>query len=513
MKLKTAGVILAVASVAAACSSPPEADDPPRQEDPEDSTPAPDATVGIDPELVDFYTQELNWSACEGGFECATLTVPLDYSDPGGDSIDLAIVRLPADDPQGSLIVNPGGPGASGVDYARAATAVATDNVLNRFNLVGFDPRGVAQSTPIDCIDDATLDEYVNVDGTPDDAAEVTELQDQIEIYTSGCETNSGDMLPHLGTENVARDLDILRAALGDSELTYLGKSYGTFIGSVYADLFPDRVGRMVLDGAVDPALASDEYALGQAEGFERALDGFISWCVDEACSLGADEGAVRQAIIDLFEQADAEPLPTSDEDRPLTEALAFFGAIVPFYWPAGQSYPIVLEALERAINDNDGDGLLELADLYLERNSDGSYNSNSFEVFSAVSCIDHPESTTPEDVEAKIPRYETVSPVFGRVLAWGGLTCGAWPVESAVTPAPIAAEGADPILVVGTTGDPATPYAWAESLADQLSSGVLLTYDGTGHTAYRTGNSCIDQAVDLYLLSGTTPDEGTTCS
>lgn len=514
VRTSSAGIALAAAVSIAGCSSPPDVEDPPPVEEPNDSTPAPDATLGVDEELVPFYTQELEWSPCGGEFQCATLTVPLDYDDPAGESIELAVLRSPAegDEPLGSLVVNPGGPGGSGVNYARAAQSVASDQVRQRFDIVGFDPRGVGESEPVDCIDDAQLDEFVEVDGTPDSPDEVTELQDQISEYVEGCETNAGDLLPHLGTENVARDLDVLRSALGDSKLNYLGKSYGTYLGAVYADLFPQRAGRLVLDGAVDPALSAEQYARGQADGFEQALNGFISWCVDQNCSLGDDEDAVRQAISDLLDAADAEPLPTDDSERPLTESLAFYGLVIPFYWPAAEAYPTALEALERAINLGDGSGLLELADLYLERGSDGSYAGNAFEVFYAISCLDHPESTTPADAETMAVEFSTSAPVFGPSLAWGGLTCAQWPVESEATPAPIPAPGAPPILVVGTTKDPATPYPWAQALAEQLSSGVLLTYEGTGHTAYRSGSVCVDQAIDDYLLTGSPPQRATVC-
>lgn len=513
MRLSSAGVTLAVGVLIAACSSPPDVEDPLPQDEPVDSTPAPDATLGVQDELAPYYTQALDWSAC-GDFQCTTLTVPLDYDAPDDETIDLSVLRSPAEgaDPQGSLIVNPGGPGGSGVDYARAAKSVASDQVRAEFDLVGFDPRGVGESAPVECVDDTQLDDFVEVDATPDDPAEVDDLQEEITTYIDGCETNSGDLLPHLGTENVARDLDILRAALGDSKLNYLGKSYGTYIGAMYADQFPDRTGRLVLDGAVNPALSAEEYALGQAQGFDQALDSFISWCVEQSCNLGDDEDDVRRAVIDFLARADSDPLPTNDDERPLSEALAFYGLVVPFYWPASEAYPTLLDALEQAIVDEDGSALLTLADLYLERDSDGSYTGNAFEVFFAVSCLDHPESTTPEEAEALAVEFSDTAPVFGASLAWGGLTCAQWPVESDTTPTALTATGAAPIMVIGTTGDPATPYPWAQALAEQLDSGVLLSYEGTGHTAYRSGSDCVDQAVDSYLITGTMPEDGTTC-
>ena len=515
MRRRTLAVVIAATAVVAACSSP--ASDLADQQSPErlESTPAPDATVGIEPGLADFYTQTLSWSSCGGDFQCSTLTVPLDYADPDGETIELSVLRSPAtsDDPVGSLLVNPGGPGGSAVEYARAARSVATEKVLERYDIVGVDPRGVGESTPIDCVDDAELDDYLSVDPSPDDDDEIAALQAAIEEFNEGCVQTSGDLLPHIGTPDVARDMDVLRAALGDEKLTYLGKSYGTFLGAVYADLFPERVGRLVLDGAIDPALSGDAVALGQAQGFEQALDSFLTWCVDEGCSIGEDKDSAREALATLIDRVDSEPLDTGDDERPLNQSLAMYGVILPLYLSADEGYPTLDTALDLAINEDDGSLLLTLADLYLDRSSDGVYNGNQNEVITAVNCFDRPESITVEQAEAKLPEYEAASPMFGSFLAWGGLACSSWPVPSTSAPAPIAATGAAPILVVGTTGDPATPYPWAQALAEQLESGVLLTYEGSVHTAYLSGSSCIDEAVDAYLLDGTVPDEGLTCT
>lgn len=506
MKRQVVTALVAVGALLGGCSSGGNPVDPPRVDPPDDSTPAPDATVGIEPDLADFYTQTLKWSSCGGEFQCTTLEVPLDYADPDGDTIDLSVLRSPAEDPEGSLIVNPGGPGASGVDYARAARSLATDAVREHYDIVGFDPRGVGESNPVDCLDDEQLDAFTAAEATPDDDEEVAELQGDVEEFAAGCESRSGALLPHLSTENAARDMDVLRAALGDSKLTYLGKSYGTYLGAIYADLFPSRVGRMVLDGAIDPSLSAKEFALGQAAGFQRAWDGFVRWCVDDGCPLGDDEDEVQATVSAFLSDLDEEPLQTGDDSRPLTESLAFYGMVVPFYSPASEAYPTVRDALDQAINDDSGAGLLALADLYLSRNGDGTYTGNSNEVFAAVNCLDRPESPTIEQVSSGLSDYEEASPVFGPFMAWGALTCAAWPVKSSAVPGPLDATGADPILVIGTTGDPATPYPWAEALADQLSSGELLTYDGTGHTAYRSGSECVDEFVDAYLVEGELP-------
>nr|WP_246221027.1 alpha/beta hydrolase [Phytoactinopolyspora mesophila] len=428
------------------------------------------------------------------------------------------MLRVPAtgEDPAGSLIVNPGGPGASGIEYARNArneNVVASDRLRERYDVVGFDPRGVGSSTPIDCLDDEDLDVFVSEQASAEDDEALAELEETIEEFTAACEARSGDLLAHIDTANVARDMDVMRAALGDEKLHYLGKSYGTFIGAVYADLFPERAGRLVLDGAVDPALEAEEVALGQAEGFERSLDAFLEWCLDQDCAIGDSEDEAREALDQLMADAETEPVPTNDPQRPLTAALAFYGIILPLYLPAEEGYPVLERALDNAINDENGSDLLQLADFYLARNPDGVYDGNQNEAIIAVNCLDRPSTTTPEEARATAQEFEDLSPTFGRFMAWAGLTCVDWPAESDFDPAQLSATGADPILVIGTTGDPATPYRWAESLSEQLESGVLLTYEAFVHTAYLSGNSCIDSAVDAYLLDGTVPDEGRVCS
>lgn len=541
MTLRALAGLAALAVLAAAgCSAEPERDGQ-RADVPDQSTPAADATVGVDPELASFYTQTLEWNDCGEGYQCSTATVPVDYADPGGESLELALLRAPAtgDNRIGSLLVNPGGPGASGVEYAQLAGSVVTDQVRERYDIVGFDPRGVGQSTPVDCVDDAELDEYLAADATPDDEAEIADLEAATQDLAAGCAARSGDLVPHIGTADVARDLDVLRAALGDEKLNYLGKSYGTFIGALYADQFPVRVGRLVLDGAIDPTLSGDDMGLGQARGFERALSAFLTWCFDQDdCALGSSDDEARATLAGLLQRADEEPLVTDDENRPLTEALAFYGIILPLYLSADEGYEPLNEALDLALAEDDGTLLMTFADLYLERNTDGTYNGNANEVISLVNCLDHPEEATEEQAVAGLAEFTAVSQVFGPFLAWGGFGCtvladglaeagvddsgdsgdaGDDPTATPTgTPSPhpsVSAPGADPILVVGTTGDPATPYEWAQSLVEQLSSGVLLTYDSTVHTAYLAGSDCIDDAVDAYLLAGTVPDDGTSCS
>lgn len=508
-------VMLAAALATTSCSATNDPEDPPQQEMPPESTPVPDATEGVAPGLEDFYTQTLQWDDCGEQYQCSTMTVPLDYDEPDGDTVELALLRSPATsaEPVGSLLVNPGGPGASGTDFARNTPAVATEQIHARYDIVGFDPRGVGDSTPVECLDDEELDELMSTQVTAEDDDGLAQLEESMDGFVEACAANSSDLLPHVGTADVARDLDVMRAVLGDEKLNYLGKSYGTFIGAFYAELFPERVGRMVLDGAMDPSLGPEQVALAQAEGFERALTAFLDWCLNDDCPLGDDEQAARATLDQLITGLEDEPLPTNDERRPLTAALAFYGIILPLYITPEEGYPLLSRALDDAVNSDDGSTLLQLADLYLQRNPDGTYDGNQNEAIVAVNCLDRPGSVTVEEVRETVPEFEAASPIFGQFMAWGGLACADWPAEAEEDPSEISGTGAAPILVVGTTGDPATPYEWSEALAEQLDSGALLTYDGFVHTAYRKGSDCLDQAVDHYLLSGNVPDEGTVCS
>lgn len=466
-----------------------------------------------DPSLAAFYDQDLQWADCSGGFQCSQLTVPLDYAAPQGATISLAVVRLrtaaTGDDRLGSLVLNPGGPGASGVEYARAAENVTSDAVRNHFDVVGFDPRGVGTSAPLQCLPASAIDRFLATDPTPDDPSEVAALGEQTTALGAGCAA-AGELAAHVDTRSAARDMDVLRAALGDDKLNYLGKSYGTYLGDWYAELFPQRVGRFVLDGVLDPALSSVQVNEGQAAGFEVALRSYVQGCQDgDDCPLtgSVDDGVAQvRAFLDAL---DAKPLPTSSK-RDLVQGLGYLGVAYPLY--AESLWPQLSAALKSAFA-GDGTALLTLADAYAHRGANGAYLDNSSTVIYAVNCLDRDDAETLPQVEATAAQFAATSPTFGPFLAWGGLACTNWPIAPVGEARPLHAEGAGPILVVGTTRDPATPYRWAQNVAGELSSGRLLTYDGDGHTAYGMGSKCIDAAVDTYVVSGVQPDEGTTCS
>ncbi|MGW2130394.1 alpha/beta hydrolase [Streptomyces coelicoflavus] len=481
-------------------------------------TPLPKATPA---ELSPYYGQKLAWRDCGvPGFQCATMKAPLDYAEPADGDVRLAVARKKATGPGkrlGSLLVNPGGPGGSAIGYLQQYAGIGYPaKVRAQYDMVAVDPRGVARSEPVECLDGRAMDAYTQTDVTPDDAGETDELVDAYKEFAEGCGADAPKLLRHVSTVEAARDMDVLRAVLGDEKLTYVGASYGTFLGATYAGLFPDRTGRLVLDGAMDPSLPARRLNLEQTAGFETAFQSFAKDCVRQPdCPLGDKDTTPDQVgknLKSFFDDLDAKPLPAGDADgRKLTESLATTGVIAAMYDEG--AWQQLRESLTSAIKEKDGAGLLILSDSYYEREADGGYSNLMF-ANAAVNCLDLPAAfTSPDEVRAALPDFEKASPVFGEGLAWSSLNCTYWPVKPTGEPHRIEAAGATPIVVVGTTRDPATPYRWAEALSDQLSSGRLLTYEGDGHTAYGRGSSCIDAAINTYLLTGTAPKDGTRCS
>jgi pimeloyl-ACP methyl ester carboxylesterase len=459
-----------------------------------------------------YYSQRLGWSGCGGGFQCARLSVPLDYAKPDGEQIKIGVTRLAATGKRiGSILVNPGGPGASGIDFAKTATSILSAGVRARFDVVGFDPRGVGSSAPVSCLTAPQLDHYIGLDATPDSPAEVKDLEQGARGFAEGCEAKSARLLPHIGTADAARDMDVLRAALGDAGLTYLGKSYGTYLGAVYANLFPKKVRALVLDGALDPSLSPFQTNEAQGRGFEVAFKAFVQDCFkDAACpftSRKTDE-ALKE-FTDLLRRTDRQPLrSTLGDGRQVDESWTLLGVATPLY--DRQSWPALRQALGQAFK-GDGTTLLRIADLLVDRRPDGTY-SNQTEANTAINCVDHSYPTAVSSYAKAADKAATEAPHFGAYIMWGSLPCAFWPVKTTTPNKPLHAAGAPPIVVVGTERDPATPYEWAQALSSELKSGVLISYDGDGHTAYDTGSTCVDRLVDRYLISLNPPADGTRC-
>jgi pimeloyl-ACP methyl ester carboxylesterase len=489
-----------------ACGSGPGEEEAPPPVDPQR------AAAGAPPQLRGYYTQRLQWSDCGEDYQCAQLRVPLNYERPGDGDIELAVTRRPAgrrDRRIGSLVMNPGGPGGSGVEYARAADGQLTDGLRERFDQVGFDPRGVVNSSPMDCVDDRELDAYLSLDNSPDTPAEEQTFEGATRRFVAGCKARSAKVLPYLSTRVGARDMDVLRAVLGDEQLYYLGKSYGALLGTRYAEQFPRRVGRMVLDGVLDPNRSAIQNTREQAAGFTLELREFVADCARQPdCPLGRDpEGGIRR-IEDLLASLDRTPMATG-QDRVLSQALGVLGLITPLY--DRTSWRSMRAALAEAFRGNGGP-LLAFADASTQRQPGGRYSGNRNEVIYAVNCLDWQDVKSARQVKQLTPSMRRASPQFGVAFSWGSLICAHWPAGPPEKPREVRAPGTQPILVIGTLHDPATPYPWAQSLAAQLDSGVLLTFDSGGHTAYQSGSDCIDAAVDRYLLDGQPPPEGTRC-
>lgn len=483
----------------------------------------------VPPGLEKYYGQELSWGPCasyattsadqmafrNGGLECARVTVPVDYAEPAGKTLSFGLLRKRASDPAqriGSLLVNPGGPGASGMSSAAGlAATIGTSDLGRRFDLVGFDPRGIASSKPqVRCLtgperDAERLDS--DVDTSPQGIAE-TESENQ--EYTAKCAQRTGvDLLSNLGTREVVKDMDVIRSVLGDKRLTYLGYSYGTRIGSEYAEEFPRNVRAMVLDGAIDPGQGVVSAMVSQAEGFQRAFNDFAKWCADrQRCALGPDPNravtAFQQLTRPLVEQ------PVEVDGRKLSYSDATTAAIQALYAP--QLWQQLNTGLQQ-LAMGDGRLLLALADLYFGREPDGMYSTVT-DAFDAVRCVDDQRVTNSAEIREADRRYREVAPFLddGRPPSRAKDACAFWPVPVTGEPNQPTVNGLPPILVVSTTGDPATPYAAGAELAAALR-GRLLTFEGTQHTVFLQGNPCVDSAGIEYLLEGKLPGEGTRCS
>lgn len=465
-------------------------------------SPAPDG-------LERYYQQELRWRTC-GQNLCTWITVPVDYAHPGGETLRLRAMLVEASGGQGTrtLFVNPGGPGAPATDFAVRLAGVVGTQVASMYDIVGVDPRGVGQSAPLTCLSDADFDAFIDVDPTPDNPAEVRAYERSTATLGTACQERSGKLADHVSTAEAARDMDIARALLGRAKLDWFGASYGTDLGATYATLFPDRVGRMVLDGAVDPSLDAFEAAMAQAVGFNRALEAFIAECVDSKdCPLGHDHATAITRLRDLLADLDAHPLRVGD--RELTEGRAIFGLALPLYDRG--LWDLLTAALDTALA-GDGEPLLRLSDLYFSRDATGDFTDNSGQVIFAVGCLDADDRPTEKQVRAQLSRFAKASPVFGDFLGWAPLGCTGWPTLSKTPQPAIDATGAPPILVLGTTRDPATPYESAVALAKQLRVGVLISRDGDGHTAYISGNPCITTTVDAFLTAGLVPQTDPRC-
>ncbi|MGI3781462.1 MAG: alpha/beta hydrolase [Janthinobacterium lividum] len=476
---------------------------------PPDGRPLEEVPAVVAPGIVDppagsglarYTAQRLDWSRCTRRVECATVAAPLDWSAPDARALTLVAgrIRATASPRLGSLFINPGGPGGSGLGLLSGFPTQG----LEHWDLVSWDPRGVGRSTPVRCSSDAGLDRLLALDGSPDDAAEASALNTAVEGFGRDCLAGSGVLLEHISTADTVRDLDLLRGLVGDARLHYLGFSYGTQIGAQYADTFPEHTGAMVLDGAVD---LGDDSGVDQIQGFERALGHFATWCAQQRCALGTDRTAVLATVERVLTDLDAHPLPGTGA-RPLTQQLGVSGVVTPLY-DGVPGWPRLLDALDQATRGQ-GAGLLALADAGNERDPDGHYGSVAT-AFPAIRCRDsQAESVAAADRRAAslVPEAPVLGPFNG-----ADVYCPLWPVPPAPKVGRLHRVGDRPVVVVGTTGDPATPYEYAVDMARELDSAVLVTREGEGHTAYGS-SACVRQIVQAYLNDDRVPAAGIRC-
>jgi pimeloyl-ACP methyl ester carboxylesterase len=446
-------------------------------------------------------------------YSCATVSVPRSWTDAGsGETYGISLLRIRSKNQQnriGSLLVNPGGPGASGIDTAVILSfgerfGGLPAEITDRFDIIGFDPRGVGRSDAVKCVDPADQDASF---GAPPDPVNQPQFDAIVELnrkIAAGCKTKYGDQLPLFSTEQAAKDMDAIRIAIADDKLTYLGFSYGTLLGATYAQLFPDNVRAMVLDGAVDPRQTLVEGSEAQAKGFERAFTNFTNWCTQNAgkCPIAPD---ARKAVTTAIAAAGANPVPYSD-GRAATPGWIFMAMVSSLYSEVG--WPLLATSIAGLAQGN-AKGVFTLADQYTKRREDGTY-TNMFDANTVVNCADNQQVPTVEQVRRLQGEWRKKYPMFGTALAVGMLPCVLWQGERDPYPTG-AATGAPPVLVVGTTGDPATPYENTADLASMLGVGRVLTWEGEGHTAYPS-TPCIVRAVDDYLIDLQVPQEGLRC-
>ena len=467
--------------------------------------------------LKTFYTQSVNWKDCGEELKCATIKVPIDYSKPATGSINLSLNYLASTGKAdlGWLLENPGGPGGSGIDFvASKSEQVASPAVRKRYNIVGFDPRGVQRSAPIKCLSPKATDEFLygTTPGAPGSAVEMAAQRKAMKAFINACVKNSGKIFGFVDTVSAARDMDVIRAVLGETKLNFMGFSYGTFLGTTYASVFPQRVGRFVLDGAIDPTVSDEDQSANQLKAFDQALRNYLDNClkVDKKCPFTGSVEASMTRITKWYKQLETKSLPTTLSGRKLTIAGGITGLIMTLY--SDDYWQYTTTAFTNAFA-GDGTLFLQLADFYNDRDANGTYGSNQLEANLAVSCLDGRSNASAAAMKAQNAKLQKMSPFFGRYWLNGALGCEQWPYKIAAKPKSYAATGSAPIIVVGTTGDPATPYWQAQNLANKiLDNAQLVTFNGEGHTAYGRSNECIVKNIDAYLIDGTVPSSDPDC-
>ncbi len=464
--------------------------------------------------LAPYLGQEVQWSDCGAGAECATVMAPLDWDNPGvGEDVSLAVSRHSATGQAlGSLFVNPGGPGASGYEFVLDSVDFAVSEVLREsFDVIGWDPRGVNFSSPVSCAaTDAELDYFFfgELEAQPDTPEWDAELLAESIRFGQECQANTGELLEFVDTLSTVRDLDLLRHLVGDEQLNYLGYSYGTLIGALYIDTFPEKVGRMVLDGPVDPGASQFDLVVNQHRGFEEALEAYLVECdLTNSCPFAGSLEQRLRGVSDLYDELEQNPLRHAD-GRLIDDGMLRTAMVTTLY--AQSSWPFLTRMFDE-LQEGVTDTAIFLVDFYYDREG-GVYQNNSMEAFIAINCLDYPVESDPAVLEAQADQLREAAPYTARPSGDGDLVCMNWPYPPKLNKGPVRGEEANPVVILGTTGDPATPYNWSVSLNEQLENSVLLTLVGEGHLAYDERVTCINDPVDTYFVTGDLPEDGITC-
>ena len=458
--------------------------------------------------LEKFYSQELNWQECYEDFECSSFKVPVNYQEINDRTFTLEVLRHRATKPAariGSIVVNPGGPGGSATDYAYNARSIVSDEINQKFDIVGFDPRGVNESEPIRCLSNQEEDAFLEAGTTRADKLEIRALVGISKNFAVKCADAAGEKLGHYSTYEAAKDLDILRELLGDMKLNYLGKSYGTYLGTIYAALFPKKVGRLVLDGAVAPEITLRDQGLAQAIGFDGALKNYLN----------SQDQFKLSDIERMLEKAKSEPMRLigkTDEERTATQSL-IITAIAQSLYNSVTGWRELTEALNLAINKNNPKLIFKLSDRYNDRDESGNYYSNQTDISIMITCLDWREERTVADMAEDQEVFRESSSVFGPYLSFSTLPCKYWQAKPNLPEVELFNIQTDPVLIIGVTQDPATPYLWAENLTESFVNAKLLTLKGEGHTGHGRGNKCIDQTVNRFFLTGKSPSKALFCT
>lgn len=442
--------------------------------------------------LTAFQQQKLNWKSCGDNLQCTTFKVPMDYNAIDANTFTLFVSRYLAKDKKnriGTLFVNPGGPGGSAVDYARAAPQVVSSAITSQYDVLGFDPRGVGQSQPTRCLTDKEEDNYIATDTTVYTKNDLNTLLAQAKYFAAACAKAAGPKIGHYGSVEAAKDMDLLRTLLKEPKLNYLGKSYGSYLGTLYAALFPTKVGKFILDGGIDPNATNAEQNLIQSKAFENALIDFTKKYKTYS----------QQDVVKFLDSLHAKPLALPN-GRKLSSSIAIVGIAATLY-DNKTGWPNLATALDAAIKENNPRPLFDLADSYNSRDAAGHY-TNENDISQIIGCLDLTETRSVAQMTADGKQLKAEAPIFGPYLTYAGLACKYWKHKASPKPAMTSIK-TTPIIVIGVTKDPATPYAWSQKLSKIFVGSTLITFNGEGHTGHNRGSKCVDSVVDRYLLGG----------